>query len=166
MDYPSYLSEKEREEYDKILKQFEPYKMEFQEKIINGLLDYVRHGKNIPVFDYMYFYDIIYKFCDKEIGHSILMFHNEKIKQITIECYEKIKDLESFEFLDFFITYTERLNFIIYIMSHIFMHISTYYLKVIPDEFIKPYPQDDISEFSMDIYKKEFFDKLNQNFLK
>ena len=75
--------------------------------------------------------------------------------------------MESLEFLDFFITYTERLNFIIFIPSRIFLYISNYYLPVVEEkDNIRRYQQDDISEFSMDIYKKEFFDKLQYKLFK
>ena len=153
-----------------IIKEFEPYKKEIQEKIINGLFDYVRFGKKITELDnmqFMHFYNIIYNFVQKHIGDELLKFHNEKIELITIECYEKIKELESLEFLDFFITFTERLNFIIFILSRIFLYISNYYLPVVPEkDNIRRYQQDDISEFSMDIYKKEFFDKLQYKLFK
>ena len=107
-------------------------------------------------------YSIIYDYCDKGIGEELLDYHNEIIKQAVKECYEKIENLKDLEFIELFITYTERLNYMIYQMTRIFQYISTNYLHSQEEENLKrKYPQDHISEFSMDIYKTYFFDKLD-----
>ena len=144
-------------------KEIEDAKEELKAKMINILLDYVRNGimsKNEPD-NFMTCYNIIYNLVDKEMGDELLSYHNEMIEQATKECYEKVKNLTDIEFIDAFITYTERLNTMIFNMSRIFLHISNYYLKIVSDlDGTKKYEQEDVSEFSMEIYKKYFFDKL------
>ena len=98
-------------------------------------------------------YSIIQNFGNSDnYAKELLNFHNEVIEQATNESYEKIKDLSGDEFIDAFITYTERLNFIILKMSHTFSFLSFYYIK-----FTK---SKDLGEISLDLYKKNFFDKL------
>ena len=63
-----------------------------------------------------------------------------------------MKDLNEINFIDSFISYTERLNYLFLSLSKIFSNFS--------NSFFGYNKQEDVSQFSMDIYKKEFFDKL------
>ena len=151
------------------LKEFEEQKKEINDLMINGLFIYVRKG--VPPLSnansLMKCYDIIYKYTEMDIGDEILKFHNEIIKQSVIECYEKVQNLNGLEFIESFIIYTERLNYMILQMSRIFHYISTNYLQSLEDKGSRRiYKQDDVSEFSMDIYKEYFFDKLEKKLFK
>ena len=54
------------------------------------------------------------KFTDRSLSTYLIEYHNIKIEQIIIECYEKIKNLSGIDFIDSFILYTKRINFFIY----------------------------------------------------
>jgi len=135
---------------------FPIYKEQLKNVMIDGLLYYVRDGIH-PQFDRRAFldcYNIVQKFANRDDTSELLFkYHNEVIEQAATECYEKTKDLSGFEFIDAFITYTERLNFLILNMEKIFEFLSVFYLTYAKDK-------KSLSEFSMDIYKKSFFDKL------
>ena len=145
--------------------EFQLFKQEIEEKMINEFLNYIKDG-TLPKANAntnMYFYDMIYNLVDNGLGAKMLEYHNEKIKQGSNECYEKIKNLEGIEFLNAFITYTERLNFFIHHMSKIFQYIScNYILSSESKNNIRICEEDQISEFSMKIYRSSFFYKLKK----
>ena len=146
-----------------IILEFESRKNEIEDILIKELINYVMNGtlpeKNNIARDTCY--NIIQNFTNKGIGDHLLKYHNEKIKEITNECYEKIKDLNELIFIDSFILYTERLNYLFYEMSQLFLYLSINYLQKIDDKInARKYEQDDVSEFSMNLYKEYFFDKL------
>ena len=149
------------EDFNQVVLEFEPKKKDIEDMLINKLINYVRNGElpqeNNNALNTCY--DIIYSFTTR-LGKYLLKYHNEKIKEIVNECYEKIKDFKDLVFIDSFISYSERLNYLFYYMSKIFLNISSNYLMGTNDDNIRLYNQDDISEFSMDIYKEFFFNKL------
>ena len=153
----------ETEEIKKAKEEFQLKQKELESKMINGLLQYVREGtmpQSAPT-SFMDCYDIIYRFTDQQIGDDILKYHNEKILKAATECYEKSKNLTGLDFIDTFISCTEKLNTLIYHMSRIFQYVSNNHLRGQDEkDNTRTYKQDDISEFSMDIYKKDFFNKL------
>ena len=153
----------ETEEIKKAKEEFQLKQKELESKMINGLLQYVREGtmpQSVPT-SFMDCYDIIYKFTDQQIGDDIVKYHNDKILKAVIECYEKSKNLTGLDFIDTFISCTEKLNTLIYHMSRIFQYVSNNHLRGQDEkDNTRTYKQDDISEFSMDIYKKDFFNKL------
>ena len=163
----------EKKEYEErrlsYLREFEEQKKEINDLMINGLFIYVRKG--VPPLSnansLMKCYDIIYKYTEMDIGDEILKFHNEIIKQSVIECYEKVQNVNGLEFIESFIIYTERLNYMILQMSRIFHIISTNQLTALDKKTNRRiYKQDHISEFSLDIYKEYFFDKLENKLFK
>ena len=151
------------EDFNQVVLEFEPKKKDIEDMLINKLINYVRNGElpqeNNNALNTCY--DIIYSFTTR-LGKYLLKYHNEKIKEIVNECYEKIKDFKVLVFIDSFISYSERLNYLFYYMSKIFLNISSNYLMGTNDDNIRLYNQDDISEFSMDIYQKFFFNKLQE----
>ena len=148
------------EELNQAISEFEPKKKDIEDMLINKLINYVRNGSlSVEKNAVNTCYDIIYSFTTR-LGKYLLNYHNEKIKEIVNECYEKIKDFKDLVFIDSFISYTERLNYLFYYMSRIFLYISSNYLMGTIDDNSRLYDQDDISEFSMDIYKEFFFNKL------
>ena len=153
----------ETEEIKKAKEEFQLKQKELESKMINGLLQYVREGtmpQSVPT-SFMDCYDIIYKFTDQQIGDDIVKYHNDKILKAVIECYEKLKNLTGLDFIDTFISCTEKLNTLIYHMSRIFQYVSNNHLRGQDEkDNTRTYKQDDISEFSMEIYKKDFFNKL------
>ena len=153
----------ETEELKKAKEEFQLKQNELESKMINGLLQYVREGtmpQSVPT-SFMDCYDIIYKFTDQQIGDDIVKYHNDKILKAVIECYEKLKNLTGLDFIDTFISCTEKLNTLIYHMSRIFQYVSNNHLRGQDEkDNTRTYKQDDISEFSMEIYKKDFFNKL------
>jgi len=157
---------KEDEEIKKAKKEFDESKKILEDRMINGLLGYVRDGtfpkSNKSNYESnMDCHNIIYRYTDMNIGDYILNYHNEKITQSASECYEKIKNLSGLDFIDSFIDCTDKLNLFICTMARVFLYITTNHLKAAEDKNnVRIYTQDDISEFSMDIYKKTFFDKL------
>ena len=142
----------------------ESAKKEMEDIFINELINYVREGTMLKYDNskQMKCYNIIYKLTDKGLGSDLLKYHTDIVEGIVSECYEKIKDLTGIEFIDSFLLYTERLNAFFFYMSRAFSYLSNFYLKKSPDEnkvrvlFI----EEDVCEFSMKIYKRTFFDKL------
>ena len=145
------------------IREFLHEKKKMEEELLNELIQYVRDGTfpKDKTGSYMICYNIICNFADKHIGDYIINYHNDIIKNTSRECYNKIKNLSGIDFLDSFIDCTEKLNFLIYNMSRIFLYISNNYLKSAKDIIgNRIYEQDDMSEFSMDIYKDFFFQYL------
>ena len=118
------------EELNQNLIYFNEQKKIMEDKQINYLLNYVRSGKLLQAEgSYMTVYNIVYNLVDRRLGEETLKYHNEKIEQAVIECYEKIKNLSGIDFIDSFILYTKRINFFIYKMSRSFIYISNNHLK-------------------------------------
>jgi hypothetical protein len=143
--------------------EFEASKKKMEDLMINGLLQYVKEG-TIPKGSneiHMTCYNIIYNFTDSGYGEELLNFHNDKIREATNGCYERIRDLSGFDFIDSFIDCTNKLNSLFFSMARIFMYTSNNHLKGTDDKNnVRKYLEDDVSEFSMQIFKKNFFDKL------
>ena len=147
-----------KEEFEKSLKEMENI-------MINSLLLYVKDG-TIPNGNnstHMTCYNIIYNFTDSGYGVELLNFHNDKIKEAATGCFERVKNLTGFDFIDSFIDCTNKLNTLIFSMARIFLYISNNHLKGTDDKNNnRKYKEDDVSEFSMNIYKKNFFDLLKE----
>ena len=155
--------EDNKENKTRPLEEFEKSKKEMENIMINSLLLYVKDG-TIPKGNnstHMTCYNTIYNFTDSGYGDELLNFHNSKIEEAANGCYERIKNLSGFDFIDSFIDCNNKLNSLIFSMSRIFMYTSNNHLKGTDDKNnVRKYQQDDVSEFSMEIYKENFFDKL------
>ena len=155
--------EDNKENKTRPLEEFEKSKKEMENIMINSLLLYVKDG-TIPKGNnstHMTCYNTIYNFTDSGYGDELLNFHNSKIEEAANGCYERIKNLSGFDFIDSFIDCNNKLNSLIFSMSRIFMYTSNNHLKGTDDKNnVRKYQEDDVSEFSMKIYKKNFFDKL------
>ena len=159
-----------REEYDQREKaelkpEYDAKKLEAEEAIINGLIDYVKEGifpKTTPE-DFLICYNFAYTFADKGYGEEILNYHNDKIKEAADYCYEKIKNLVHLDFIDSFIIKTNNLFMLIKVMANLFSYMTNSYLVGRNDN--NPDNKEDyknICEFSMKIYKESFYNKLEQ----
>ena len=155
--------EDNKENKTRPLEEFEKSKKEMENIMINSLLLYVKDG-TIPKGNnstHMTCYNTIYNFTDSGYGDELLNFHNSKIREAANGCYERIKNLSGFDFIDSFIDCNNKLNSLIFSMSRIFMYTSNNHLKGTDDKNnVRKYQQDDVSEFSMEIYKENFFNKL------
>ena len=155
--------EDNKENKTRPLEEYEKSKKEMENIMINSLLLYVKDG-TIPKGNnstHMTCYNTIYNFTDSGYGDELLNFHNSKIEEAANGCYERIKNLSGFDFIDSFIDCNNKLNSLIFSMSRIFMYTSNNHLKGTDDKNNnRKYQQDDVSEFSMKIYKENFFNKL------
>ena len=155
--------EDNKENKTRPLEEYEKSKKEMENIMINSLLLYVKDG-TIPKGNnstHMTCYNTIYNFTDSGYGDELLNFHNSKIREAANGCYERIKNLSGFDFIDSFIDCNNKLNSLIFSMSRIFMYTSNNHLKGTDDKNnVRKYQEDDVSEFSMEIYKENFFDKL------
>ena len=155
--------EDNKENKTRPLEEYEKSKKEMENIMINSLLLYVKDG-TIPKGNnstHMTCYNTIYNFTDSGYGDELLNFHNSKIEEAANGCYERIKNLSGFDFIDSFIDCNNKLNSLIFSMSRIFMYTSNNHLKGTDDKNnVRKYQQDDVSEFSMEIYKENFFNKL------
>jgi len=155
--------EDNKENKTRPLEEFEKSKKEMENIMINSLLLYVKDG-TIPKGNnstHMTCYNTIYNFTDSGYGDELLNFHNSKIEEAANGCYERIKNLSGFDFIDSFIDCNNKLNSLIFSMSRIFLYISNNHLKGSEDKNnVRKYQEDNVSEFSMKIYKENFFDKL------
>ena len=155
--------EDNKENKTRPLEEFEKSKKEMENIMINSLLLYVKDG-TIPKgknSTHMTCYNTIYNFTDSGYGDELLNFHNSKIREAANGCYERIKNLSGFDFIDSFIDCNNKLNSLIFSMSRIFLYISNNHLKGSEDKNnVRKYQEDNVSEFSMKIYKENFFDKL------
>ena len=156
---------KEEADHRQLIKEFQPDKEQLNEIMINGFIQYVREGLlpkggNKPFMDC---YNIIYNFTDKGLGEYLLNFHNKIIGDCAKECYAKLRPLPVEDFIGYFISYTDRLYTLVFYMSRLFQYISNNYLKSTENKDNKKvYEEEDISEFSMKILKKNYFDELQQ----
>ena len=155
--------EDNKENKTRPLEEFEKSKKEMENIMINSLLLYVKDG-TIPKGNnstHMTCYNTIYNFTDSGYGDELLNFHNSKIREAADGCYERIKNLSGFDFIDSFIDCNNKLNSLIFSMSRIFLYISNNHLKGSEDKNnVRKYQEDNVSEFSMKIYKENFFNKL------
>ena len=155
--------EDNKENKTRPLEEFEKSKKEMENIMINSLLLYVKDG-TIPKGNnstHMTCYNTIYNFTDSGYGDELLNFHNSKIEEAANGCYERIKNLSGFDFIDSFIDCNNKLNSLIFSMSRIFMYTSNNHLKGTDDKNnVRKYQEDNVSEFSMKIYKENFFNKL------
>ena len=87
--------------FEIILKDFKLRKKEIYDLMINDLFIYIKNGTppQSNAQSLMKCYNIIYKFTDKYISYEIINYHNEIIKQAVNECFEKIQNLNGFEFI-------------------------------------------------------------------
>ena len=155
--------EDNKENKTRPLEEFEKSKKEMENIMINSLLLYVKDGTipKVKNSTHMTCYNTIYNFTDSGYGDELLNFHNSKIEEAANGCYERIKNLSGFDFIDSFIDCNNKLNSLIFSMSRIFMYTSNNHLKGTDDKNnVRKYPEDDVSEFSMKIYKENFFNKL------
>ena len=163
MRWEEEIMKKREEEKEKIIKEFEPIKQECYDKLINGILQYVREGQ-MPIGDktlFLNYYNKIFSYLNKGIETYLIDFHNEIIENSSNECYEKINSSIGIDFINDFITYTERLYILIYYMGKLFQKISHNLILSKDQPFNKKkYEEEDISEFSMRIFKNNFFNKL------
>ena len=155
--------EDNKENKTRPLEEYEKSKKEMENIMINSLLLYVKDG-TIPKGNnstHMTCYNTIYNFTDSGYGDELLNFHNSKIEEAANGCYERIKNLSGFDFIDSFIDCNNKLNSLIFSMSRIFLYISNNHLKGSEDKNnVRKYQEDNVSEFSMKIYKENFFNKL------
>ena len=155
--------EDNKENKTRPLEEYEKSKKEMENIMINSLLLYVKDG-TIPKGNnstHMTCYNTIYNFTDSGYGDELLNFHNSKIEEAANGCYERIKNLSGFDFIDSFIDCNNKLNSLIFSMSRIFMYTSNNHLKGTDDKNnVRKYQEDNVSEFSMKIYKENFFNKL------
>ena len=155
--------EDNKENKTRPLEEFEKSKKEMENIMINSLLLYVKDG-TIPKGNnstHMTCYNTIYNFTDSGYGDELLNFHNSKIEEAANGCYERIKNLSGFDFIDSFIDCNNKLNSLIFSMSRIFLYTSNNHLKGTEDKNnVRKYQEDNVSEFSMKIYKENFFNKL------
>ena len=155
--------EDNKENKTRPLEEYEKSKKEMENIMINSLLLYVKDG-TIPKGNnstHMTCYNTIYNFTDSGYGDELLNFHNSKIREAADGCYERIKNLSGFDFIDSFIDCNNKLNSLIFSMSRIFLYISNNHLKGSEDKNnVRKYQEDNVSEFSMKIYKETFFNKL------
>ena len=155
--------EDNKENKTRPLEEYEKSKKEMENIMINSLLLYVKDGTipKVKNSTHMTCYNTIYNFTDSGYGDELLNFHNSKIEEAANGCYERIKNLSGFDFIDSFIDCNNKLNSLIFSMSRIFMYTSNNHLKGTDDKNNnRKYEQDDVSEFSMKIYKENFFNKL------
>ena len=145
------------EELNQDLIYFKEQKKIMEDKQINYLLNYVRSGTllQVKLKSYASVVNTVNVLVDRQLGEETLKYHNEKIEQAVIECYEKIKNLSGIDFIDSFILYTKRLNFFIYQISKLFIYISNNHIRFVEGQNgDRKYKEDDISEFSMYINYK------------
>ena len=155
--------EDNKENKTRPLEEYEKSKKEMENIMINSLLLYVKDGTipKVKNSTHMTCYNTIYNFTDSGYGDELLNFHNSKIEEAANGCYERIKNLSGFDFIDSFIDCNNKLNSLIFSMSRIFLYTSNNHLKGSEDKNnVRKYQEDDVSEFSMKIYKENFFNKL------
>ena len=155
--------EDNKENKTRPLEEYEKSKKEMENIMINSLLLYVKDGTipKVKNSTHMTCYNTIYNFTDSGYGDELLNFHNSKIEEAANGCYERIKNLSGFDFIDSFIDCNNKLNSLIFSMSRIFLYISNNHLKGSEDKNnVRKYQEDNVSEFSMKIYKENFFNKL------
>ena len=153
LNLQQYMKKKE-EKIKKATEEFQKCKTIIQEELNKGLLKFVRDGLFIENFDNYIknFQDILTQYKNqKEIIKIIIKYRNEIIEQASNECFEKIKNFNGLYFIDSFIDFTKRLNFLIYYLNKVFT--ALYFSN---DQY-ENYPK-----VSMNIYKKCFFDKLQE----
>ena len=152
----------EKQERENLREEYEEKKKIAENAMINQIVDYVKSGifPKSKADEFMICYNFVYAYSDKGFWDELLNYHNNIIKEVTEEFYKRIKDKTYLDFIDTFISCTNNLNTLIYYMDRIFSYISTNHLSNINGE--PAYDKKTMCEFSMDIYKNYFFDKVSK----
>ena len=133
-----------------------------EKEMINKIIDNLKNGL-FPKFTttiYMDSYNAIKKLIDIENGipELLVQYHNKIILDFIDYCFKKFEIESKINFVDNFILYTEKINFLIYWMNRIFTYLDDYY----DDEI--DYKRLSIVE--MDLYKENFFDTIEEKVYK
>ena len=125
----------------------------FVNKILNYLKDDTSQILDTTLDTHMKCYNFVTSFAmEYTEAEDLYNYHSEILEKSMAICFEKIKDLEGLEFIDYFIKCTKKLNLIMNTLSKDFSFLNFYFAK-----FRK---FKELDENSLDIYKKSFFNKL------
>ena len=109
----------------------EDVKIELENEMINGLLEYVRKGTfpNNNPSSFINAYTLVQNMSDQgdTSNEALFRYHNQKIQDYIEECHKKISRKSNIQLVDVFIKLTENINFLIYWMNRIFTYLDRYY---------------------------------------
>ena len=145
-------------------KKFEEGIKLIEEKMINQILDYVKNDvfPNITPESYMDSYSAVKEIADlddNKMPKILVEYHNKIILDFIIYCFNKFELESKSNFVDNFILYTKKIYTLIYWMNRIFTYLDS---NVNNDK--KNYKK--LSIIGMDLYKQNFFDKIEDNVYK
>ena len=131
-----------------------------KELMIDNILYYLKTGKisgTTKPDDFLNACTIVNNISDEgdNNNHELLTYHNQIIKNYIIERENELYCENNQNLLDKFLLHTEHINFLIYWMSLIFGYLDKFYMKVKIEKTL--------AQFSMDLYKSNFFDVFKNN---
>ena len=144
-----------KEAIDKLIK-------EIEEEMIKGILDYLKNGvipnsnPNAFVNAFTKVENIINNY--DEYSNYLLEYHNKVIREFIKYSYDLVANKPNSELIDSFIENTDKINFLIYWMSRIFNYMEKFHLR----KNIK----EKLCQTSIKLYKKYFFDNIQNNIYK
>ena len=144
-----------KEAIDKLIK-------EIEEEMLKGILDYLKNGvipNNNPnsfVNAFSKVENIINNY--DEYSNYLLEYHNKVIREFIEYSYDIVSNKPNSELIDSFIDNTNKINFLIYWMSRIFNYMEKFHLRKNIEE--------KLCQTSMKLYKKYFFDNIQNNIYK
>ena len=134
-------------------------KKQLEEEMINGILDYLKHGEfpNNSPCSYINAYTIVQIFSDvgAENSEELFNYHNEIILKFIEECNEKMSKFNNSQLIDGFIELTEKINLLIYWMSRIFIYLDRFYTKQSKNSTL--------GKSAINLYKSGFFVNYQEN---
>ena len=129
--------------------------------MINNIFYYLKNGvfSNDNPLNYINAYAQVQILCDDgyRFSNDLFSYYNTTIKNYILECKNELESENNINFIDKFLEYINKINFLIYWMYRIFIYLDRYYLK---EKF-----RTTLSKSAMDLYKSIFYEEKNILFL-
>ena len=130
-----------------------------QKGIINDIITYLKTGinPNVTPNKQMYAYTTVQFIADggDEDCAKLVAFHNKTIENYLLDCKNDLENEGDENFIENFIIYTEKINYLIFFMVRIFIYLDRFYTKAI----IKI----SLAQGAMNLYKSIFYDYFKNN---
>ena len=132
--------------------------------MINNLINYIKNDviPNNSPNSYIKAYTIIVNIANYQYEQidNLFLYYKKIIHEFIEYSYNIVKEKRNIELIDYFIKYTEKINFLIYWMVRIFTYLDRRGIRK------KNYLNETLSSSALDIYKNNFFNFIKDDIYK
>ena len=130
-----------------------------EQEMINRIIEYLKDGalpNNSPK-SYLIAHQLVYNMSNKgeKESEALFKYYNQTIQKVIEDCYKIVSKENGAQLINSFIKYTDNINFLIYWMYKIFVYLDKL--------FTKKNNKNTLSQNAMELYKKYFFDPLEDD---